>query len=358
MPARLFRLLLAFVTLAAAGVAHAQETSALARPEPDVPILYLAPPPAPEAPPEDQRLALATLILPPPPSASAVALPPPARALLEEAIDRGSAESFAAIAALARERYPQGVAQIDALAAENDAKRAERAASEARAKADALAAASFLDNWRGEIDLGGSYTRGNTDAISIYGAVKLNKEGLHWRHAVSARADYAKSAGTLSTDKDTAAYQPQYKFDERFYAYGLGQFDRDEILGFSRRFTESVGAGYTVLPGADLHLDLEAGPAVRQTRYAGTARFNDTAVGGRASLNFLWKPNAAVQFTEKAAVFFLPNNSNITSTTALDTRLFGPLRIRLSYNLSYEQDTPTVARSFDTITTASIVFAF
>jgi putative salt-induced outer membrane protein len=358
MPARLARLLLALIGLSAAGVARAQETSALARPEPKVPILYLAPPPAPEVAPEDRRLGIATLIIPPPPSASAVALPPPARALLEEAINQGSADSFAAIAALARERYPEGGAQIDALAAENDAKRAERAANEAREKADALAAASFLDNWRGEIDLGGSYTRGNTDAVSIYGALKLNKEGLHWRHAVSARADYAKSAGALSTDKDTAAYQPQYKFDERFYAYGLGQFDRDEILGFSRRFTQSVGAGYTVLPGNILHLDLEAGPAVRETRYAGTARFSDTAVGGRASVNFLWKPNGAIQFTEKAAVFFLPDNTNITSTTALDTKLFGPLRVRLSYNLTYEQDTPTVARSFDTITTASIVFAF
>jgi putative salt-induced outer membrane protein len=350
--------------LAVAGggtAARAQEVSSLARPEPVVPVLWLAPPPEAEPLPEDRPTPLLTLLIPPPPNPNAVALPPPARALLEQAMDAGNAESFAAVAKLAKTQYPDGAAQIDALSAENDAKIAEKKAADARAKADALAAASFLDNWKGEVDLGGSYTRGNSDALSLYAAAKLNKEGLRWRHAITARADYAKSAGTLSTDKDTAAYQPQYKFNDRFFGYGLGQFDRDEILGFSTRFTESVGAGYTVLPGTALHLDLAAGPAVRETNYIHNdeiARTHDTRIGARGSVNFLWKPNATLQVTETAAIFFLPDNSNITSTTSVDTRLFGPLKVRLSYNLTYEQDTPTVARSFDTITTASLVFTF
>ncbi len=353
---------LGLTLLSAGSAAAAQETSALARPEPVVPILWLAPPPEAEPLPEDRQMPMLTLLIPPPPNPNAVALPPAARALLEQAIGNATPGSFAAIARLARTQYPDGASQIDALSAENDAKIAQKKADEARAKADALAAQSFLDNWKGEVAVGGSYTRGNSDALALYGALKLNKEGLHWRHAITARADYAKSAGTLSTDKDTAAYQPQYKFSDRFYAYGLGQFDRDAILGFSRRFTEGVGIGYTVLPAPALRLDVDAGPAVRETRYihdlSDLRDRDDTRIGARGSVNFLWKPSTALQFTEVAAVFFLPDNSNITSTTSLDTRLFGPLKLRLSYNLTYEQDTPTVARSFDTITTASIVFTF
>jgi putative salt-induced outer membrane protein len=339
----------------APAAASAQETSALARPEPEIPILWLAPPPE-EIAPEDRPSPMLTLLIPPPPNPNAVALPPAARALLEQAMAKGSPDSFAAVEKLARDTYPDGGGQIDALSAENDAKVAERKAADARAKADALAEASFLDNWKGEIDLGGSYTKGNSDAVAIYAAFKLNKEGLHWRHALSARADYAKSAGTLSTDKDTAAYQPQYKFNDRFYAYGLGQFDRDEILGFGYRLTEGVGVGYTVLPGNQLHLDLETGPALRETKYVGDGR--ETRVAGRASVNFLWKPSAAIQITQVAAVFVESDDANITSTTALDTKLFGPLKARLSYNLTYEKDTPNVAKSFDTITTASLVYSF
>ena len=324
--------------------------------EAEPPILYLAPPPDEAPPPVEPPLL--TLLIPPPPNPNAVALPPAARALLEQAMSKGSPESFAAVEKLARETYPNGGAQIDALTAENAAQAAERKAAEARSKADALAAASFLDNWKGEIDLGGSYTKGNGDALSLYGGFKLNREGLRWRNALSARADYAKSAGTLSTDKDTAAYQAQYKFDDGLYAYGLGQFDRDKILGFGYRFTEAAGLGYTVLPGQKLHLDIDAGPALRQTRYVGVGEGGQMRLAGRGSVNFLWKPNANVQITEISAVFFESDNSNITSTTALDTKLFGPLKARLSYNLTYEKDTPIAAKSFDTITSASLVYSF
>jgi putative salt-induced outer membrane protein len=336
--------------------AQIPEVAPTAQPEPLPPIIWLAPPPesgsleAPYAPP------LVTLLIPPPPNPNAVALPPPARALLEEAMESGSPQSFAAVEKLARETYPDGGAQIDALTAENKAKVAEKAAAAARAKADALAAASFLDNWKGEIDLGGSYTKGNSDALAIYGAFKLNKEGLRWRHALSARADYAKSAGVLSTDKDTAAYQPQYKFNDRLYAYGLGQFDRDEILGFSYRFTEGVGLGYTVIPGTKLRLDLEAGPALRESSYTSAGR--DTKAAGRGSINFSWKPNANLQFTNQTAVFFESDDTNITSTTALTTKLFGPVKGQLSYNLTYENDVPGEAKSFDTITAAALVYSF
>ena len=338
--------------------AGAQTTSSFAQPEPEIPILWLAPPPADLAP-EDQQLPMVTLLIPPPPNPNAVALPPAARALLEEAMQKGSPDSFAAVEKLARDTYPTGGAQIDAISAENNAKIAEKKAADARSKADALAAASFLDNWKGEVDLGGSYTTGASNSLAIYGAFKLNKEGLRWRQALSGRVDYSKSAGILSTDKDTAAYQPQYKLNDRLYVYGLGQFDRDRILGFAYRFTESAGLGYTVLPGNTLHLDLEAGPAVRETRYLGDLEgFRETRLAARGSVNFLWKPNATIQLTEVAAIYFESDNSNITSTTALDTKLFGPLKVRFSYNITYEQDTPSEAKSLDTITTASIVYSF
>jgi putative salt-induced outer membrane protein len=331
-------------------------TEAPAPEEAPPPIIWLAAPPAsgmldkPDAPPE------VTLYLPPPPSPDQIALPPAARAILEQAMKEGNADSFAAAAKLAKEQYPAGTQQIDALAAKNSAQVAEKQAADARAKADALAAASFLDNWKGEIDLGGSYTKGNTDAVAIYGAFKLNKDGLRWRHVLSARADYAKSAGTLSTDKDTAAYQPQYKLSDRLYAYGLGQFDRDEILGIRYRFTESAGLGYTVARGSNFKLDVEAGPAVRETRYNGQPR--DTKPAGRGSVNFDWKPNNRVEISNQSAIYVEHADTNITSTTALTTKLFGPIKGQLSYNLTYEDDVPGQAKNFDTITAASLVYSF
>jgi putative salt-induced outer membrane protein len=323
------------------------------------PIIWLAAPPASgslESPEGPERGPVLTLFVPPPPNPNAVALPPAARAVLEQAMKTGDAATFAAVEKAAREQYPDGASQIDALAAKNAAQIAEKQASDARAKAEALAEASFLDNWKGEVSLGGSYTKGNSDAVSVYGAFKLNKEGLRWRHALSARADYAKSSGELSTDKDTAAYQPQYKLGEKLYAYGLGQFDRDEILGIQYRFTEAVGLGYTLARDTRFKVAVEAGPALRESRYISGER--DTRPAGRGSVNFDWKPNPNLELTNQSAVFFEKADTNITSTTALTSRLFGPIKGQISYNLTYEDDVPGQAKSFDTITAASLVYSF
>jgi putative salt-induced outer membrane protein len=352
-------LFLCLAPIATAATAQAPENVLpIAEAEPLPPVIWLAPPPAsgsfetPEAP----EAPMVTLLIPPPPNPNAVALPPAARAVLEQAMKTNDAATFAAVEKATRQQYPDGGPQIDALAAKNAAQIAEKQAAGARAKAEALAAASFLDNWKGEIDLGGSYTKGNTDAVAVYGAFKLNKDGLRWRHALSARADYAKSAGQISTDKDTAAYQPQYKLTDRLYAYGLGQFDRDEILGIRYRFTESAGLGYTLARGAKFNLSVEAGPAVRETRYIGQPR--DTKPAGRGSVNFDWKPNANIELTNQSAVFFEADDTNITSTTALTSKLFGPVKGQISYNVTYEDDVPGQARSFDTITAASLVYGF
>ncbi|MDH7637940.1 DUF481 domain-containing protein [Sphingomonas oryzagri] len=358
-------LILCLASSATAAIAHAPVTEPapvvlpVTEPEPLPPIIWLAPPPKSgsfDAPDGEAPPALLTLYLPPPPSPNAVALPPAARAVLEQAIGTHDAATFAAVEKAAREQYPDGGPQIDALAAKNAAQIAEKQAADARAKAEALAAATFLDNWKGEVDLGGSYTKGNVDAVAVYGAFKLNKEGLRWRHALSARADYAKSGGQLSTDKDTAAYQPQYKIDDRLYAYGIGQFDRDEILGIRYRFTEGVGLGYTLARNSKFKLSVEAGPAVRETSYIGQPR--DTKPAGRGSVNFDWKPNGNIELTNNSALYVEHNDTNITSTTALTTKLFGPIKGQLSYNLTYEDDVPGQAKSFDTITAAALVYSF
>ena len=73
-------LLLSCGLIGTAANAQMTETSSLARPEPEITIIWLAPPPTDIAI-EDQRLPVLTLVLPPPPNPNAVALPPAARSL-------------------------------------------------------------------------------------------------------------------------------------------------------------------------------------------------------------------------------------------------------------------------------------
>ena len=328
---------------------------ALAAAQPPAITLVPETPPPPPAPPfVDAPPA------PPPviavPSPEAVALPPPARKMVEEAIRGGNDATIASVAKLARALYPSGVAQIDALVAEHDAQQAEAKAKAARAKAEALANAAFLDNWKGEVEAGASHAGGNTKSTGIYGSVNFTKEGLRWKYQATSRVDYQRTDGVTTAERLSAAWQLNYKIDDRLYALGLGQYEHDRLLGYNSRFTAGAGIGYGIVRQPKLTIDFEGGPAVRYTEF--TDQDSRATVAGRASLSVKWKILPTLDFSQDAAVYLEQGNDNATATTSLDTKLIGALKARFSYNLTYERDAPLGRDSLDTLSRATLVYSF
>ncbi|HWL46892.1 MAG TPA: DUF481 domain-containing protein [Sphingomonadaceae bacterium] len=290
------------------------------------------------------------------PSPEAVALPPPARRLIEAAIRQGDPAAIKSVAAVARQLYPNGVAQVDALVAEHDAQVAEAKAIAAREKAEALANAALLDNWKGQAEIGGSRSTGNTRSLGVYGSINLTKEGLRWRHQLTGRADLQRTGGVTTAERFTFAWQPNYKFDDRLYAFGLGQYEHDRLLGYRSRYTAGTGIGYAVVSRPHLKIDFEGGPALRYTDYTDTRAA--TTLAGRASMNLKWKISPTLDFSQNAAVYLEAGNSNAVATTSLDTKLIGALKARFSYNLTYERNAPSERDSLDTLTRATLVYSF
>lgn len=318
----------------------------LAPQEPEPLLLVDNPPPPPRKPLPLPRIA------PKPPTQ----LPPSVRALIDAAIASGDANAVATLTRFARQTAPWAAPQADALKAGYDADVAEKQAIAARERAEQLAAASFLDNWSGELEFGISRATGNTRALGIYGAAKGEREGLRVRHRFNARADLQETNGQTTTERIIAAYQPNLKFDERLYAYGLAQYERDKFLGYDSRYTLGGGMGYTLFTGPKLRLDLEGGPVVRYTDF--NEEEGRTTVAGRASVALSWQIAPTAKLTQSSAIFVESGNTNANSAIALDTKLFGPLKTRLSYNVQYERDAPVGRKSVDTLGRATIVYSF
>ncbi len=293
---------------------------------------------------------------PPAPPLPPARLPDAVRALIDAATASGDEAAVATIMRFARQTNPETTTQIDALDAEFAAKVAEKKAIAARQKADEMANAAFLELWKGEIEAGGSRLTGNTTGFGLYGSVKLAREGLRWRNTITGRFDFQRTNGETVTERGIAAWQPNYKVDDRLYAYGLAQYEHDRFLGYTDRYTGGVGLGYRVIARPTLKVDVEGGPAVRQTDFLedGTV----TRIAGRASLAVRWAILPTLSFTQDAAAFVEPGNRNATATTAIDTKLIGALKARLSYNVTYEHGALANNQSTDTITRATLVYGF
>lgn len=276
-------------------------------------------------------------------------IPQPVKAMLDAAMASGNETEVATVSKYARAAAPDSA---DAIAAVVDGWSKARATKrEAR-----LREAGPLELWHGGAELGGYLTTGNTHDTGVSGAVDLSRETLRWRHKVHLAADYKKSAGLVSREHYLAAYEPNFKFSPRGYVYGAAQYEADRFLGYTSRYSASLGAGYSAIRKSGVSLDLELGPAYRDTAF--TDGTTESSVAARGSLDFDWKLSKTISLSQDASAYVQHYNSTISSTTALSAKLIGPLAARLSYIVQYESMPPVGRVGTDTTSRASLAYSF
>ena len=286
----------------------------------------------------------------------AAQLPSSVRELAEAAWKAGDAAALNAVFKLARTAWPQATAQTQALEAEYAARSAEKAARLARERADRLAAASLFESWKGQVELGGSWSTGRTDLLALYGSLNLEREGLKWQHRLFGRVDFQQSDGNTTADRYKLGWQPGYKFSETLFSYGLGQFERDPALGFNTRYTLSAGIGVVLASAPGARLSLYGGPALRHTDYTDKGVADEAA--GRAALALRWKLSPALDLQQDASVYLEHSATSASSTTAVETALSHRLKARLSWDLQYEQAQLSGQAPFGTTSRATLVYSF
>lgn len=294
------------------------------------------------------------------------ALPEPVRIMIETAIKSGIDADVQSVAKIAKATNPDDVAEIDAMVAEHRKARAEIAAAARMKKQEA----GFFENWDGEGEIGGFRTTGNTSNTGVSGGLKLDKDAVKWRLKFRAKADYQRSNGVTTRERFQASLEPEYKFDDRFYAYGLGLFERDQIQGFDSRYTISGGLGYSIIKNKDVTLNIKAGPAWRFTDF--TDGGSDSSLAGLLGIDFDWRISKTLRlsqdagatvladadgFTAATAIFSSATNS-FTGTTGLTAKLNGKLSARFSYTIEHETDPPDGRVKTSTQSRASLVYDF
>jgi putative salt-induced outer membrane protein len=302
------------------------------------------------------RVARVALLLAPLAATPAYAepIPDPIRAMIDTAIAGKDSATIAAILSVAKRTAPGSAAEIDAIGTAYNQQVSAQKAAQVKEEQRRIAEASPFSLWKGEVELGGSWSTGVSSALGLYGSVKATRDGIRWSQNLTARADYQEQDHITNTERVVAAYQPHYKLEDQFYIYGLAQYEHDRFLGYRSRYTGGVGVGITAANRPDLKIDIEAGPGVRHADYYEMAQ--QTRLAARGSFNLKWQPSPGITFTQESAMFFEKGNTTATSTTALDTRLFGPLKARISYNVQYERDAPQGQKEVDTISRASLVY--
>ncbi len=299
-------------------------------------------------------------------TAAQAELPEGARAMIDAAIASGDERKVATVIGLARSTWPEERSTIDAINDQWKITLAARRAAEAEAEQTALINAGMFDRWSGEGELGAFQSSGNTESVGVAAALRLDREGIDWTHSIRLRADYQRQNGSTSREQFAASYEPRWQFDENIFAYGLAQYERDRIQGFSSRYSVSGGFGYRVIDNPKLKLSLKAGPAYRVTDF--TDGNSADRLAGLVGLDFDWQMLDRLKLTQdvealaetggEATLIFDGANTTINLVTGLDFRVSNRLRSRLSYKVEYDSNPPAGSEGTDTLTRATLIYGF
>lgn len=276
-------------------------------------------------------------------------IPPPIKAMLDAAMASGNEGDVNTVVKYAKNAAPEAATQISKLV--DDWRTDRRRKNEQR-----IREAGVFDLMKGRAELGAYITEGNSNNVGVTAVVEIRREALEWRHKLRLQGDYQRSLGVTTRSRYLAAYEPNWKFDERAYMYGAAQFESDRILGFNTRFSVSTGVGYSAIKRPGLKLDLEVGPAFRRTDFTDGRLESEPAA--RGSLDFEWKPLNGITLRQNASTYFQNANSTVSSKSSFAARVLGPLSAQLSYTLQYESKPPSGRKTTDTVSRAALVVDF
>lgn len=276
-------------------------------------------------------------------------LPPQLRGMLDAAIASGNDGDIDTLAKYLKKASPDDAAEIDHIIADHRKQIA-------TAKQEKLAHQGVMDGWKGEGQIGASQSSGNTSTVALSAGLNLSKEGLHWRHKLSALVDYERTAGVTDRNQILAGLESDYKFNDRFFAYGSAQYERNRFAGYDTRVSVSGGLGYRVVADPKLTVDLKAGPAWRKSDYIGEPSASE--ITGMAALDAAWKATPNLTITENATTLSGNSNTNLTSLTALSLKISKALSTRISYQVTFNSSPPEGYKTTDTLTRFTLVYGF
>ena len=294
------------------------------------------------------------------------ALPDAARAMIDAALATGDRAKVRAVVDAARAAFPANRGEIDEVWSAFDAEQRQIAARKAEADELALREAGLFDNWSGKGQAGGFYSSGNTEEVGATAALNLERKGIDWEHRLRLSADYRRANGITTREQYLALYEPRYQINERLFAYGLTQFERDRRQGFSARYSVSGGLGYRVVDSDDVEFSVKAGPAYRITKY--TDGTSNSRLAGLFGADFDWQISDTLKLTQDAnataetggEVLLIVDGSNtsLSAITGLEAGLNDWLTARLSYAVEYDSNPRAGAVATDTLTRFTLIYGF
>jgi putative salt-induced outer membrane protein YdiY len=204
--------------------------------------------------------------------------------------------------------------------------------------------------WTGSVSAAVSTTTGNTETSSVTGSVSLARRTQQDR--TTAQADIAKSS---QTDPDTGEGrttedwwrllgQYDYFFTKKFFVFGNGRYEKDDIARLDRRVVVGGGGGYQWIETDKTALSTNLGLASLFEKYKNEPETNNqlSVQAGYSFMHQLWENTKFLNdltwypSVDEFSDFFLTSTAEVR--TSLSKSMFANFRVIFNYDATPAQD--------------------
>ena len=164
---------------------------------------------------------------------------------------------------------------------------------------------SLLDLWRGSVDVGFSFTSGNSNNRALTAGVRGNRETFKDKISVYANAIQASNSNSgVSVTTAQAVYggiRYDYNLSEKTFVFASGDFEYDKPQQLDLRSVIGVGVGYKAIRSERMSLDIFGGATYNRENFStGVKRNSAEALIGN-ELTFAVTDN--IDFEQRLSVY-------------------------------------------------------
>lgn len=140
----------------------------------------------------------------------------------------------------------------------------------------AFAQATVKDDgqWRAALGVSLANSSGNSKSTTFSGLADAVRATKQDKWSLYGNALYGKSGSTKTADQVRLGTKYDWNLSPQLYAFGSGEFERDQVAELDSRFTLGGGMGYRIINTDPLKFEVFGGAAYISDKY-GVARFVD-----------------------------------------------------------------------------------
>lgn len=233
-----------------------------------------------------------------------------------------------------------------------------------------LSPASFAEEgWTGEGSFSAGYTTGNTETTDVGLGLKLERELNLWTFSGETSVDYGESDSVETRNRFFLAGQADRQLGDKLFGFGRVSYEQDKFSGFDSRLFVGGGLGYPIVESPTTTWSVRGGPGIKIDEVRETVEIINgvpTVVPGYteqsfsviASSAFAHDFNSSVKLTNDTNVIYAQESTQMGNITALTAALTDTFSARFSFDVRHDTNPPEGFEATDTITRASLVYAF